>query len=226
MGGAILQAVPIGLAMALSPFPVIGIVLILAAPDGRSRGLAFLAGALAGVGVVSAAILALEARADPTDGGDPATWISVLKLLIALALLGLAAGKWRSRPRDGALPERPAWMGALQGLSARRAAGMGVLLTGLNPKNMVLMGAAATSIAGSAGDAAARITALVVFVVVACAGVAIPVGATLLWGPRAARALDAVREWMLRRNATITAVILVLIAAKLIADAAAALGGG
>ena len=78
MGGAIAQAVPIGLAMALSPFPIIGIVLILAAPHGRARGTAFLVGALAGVAVVSAAILALESGADATDGGDPATWISVL----------------------------------------------------------------------------------------------------------------------------------------------------
>lgn len=224
MGAAIAQAIPIGLAMALSPFPVIGIVLILAAPSGRARAVAFLAGALGGVGVVSAAILALESGAGPTEGGDPATWVSVLKLLLALALVVLAATKWRKRPRAGEAPDLPAWMGALQTLSAWRAVVMGVLLTGLNPKNLVLMAAASTAIAGSTDDPTARVAALAFFVVAACLGVIVPVAATLVLGPRAARPLDAVREWMLRHNTTITVAIVVLIAAKLAIDAIAALG--
>ncbi|MBJ7457533.1 MAG: GAP family protein, partial [Thermoleophilia bacterium] len=79
MGETLAQAVAFGLAVALSPFPIIGIVLILAAPGGRSRGLAFLGGALAGVGAAGALILALESRAGPTDGADPANWVSVVK---------------------------------------------------------------------------------------------------------------------------------------------------
>ena len=50
VGEALAQAFAFGVAVALSPFPIIGIVLILAAPGGRARGLAFLGGAVAGVG--------------------------------------------------------------------------------------------------------------------------------------------------------------------------------
>lgn len=226
MGEALAQAVTIGLAMALSPFPIIGIVLILAEPGGRVRGAAFLAGALGGVAVVSGAILALETRTDPTDGGDPATWVSILKLAIGVALLGLAARKWSARPRGGASPEPPAWMGAIAGLGAWRAAGMGILLSGINPKNVVLMAAATTSIAGAGAGTTGTITALVVFVAVGCAGVALPVAWSLLRGSRAARDLDAVRMWMLRHNATVTVVILLLIGAGLVTEAVAALAGG
>lgn len=201
-------------------------MLILAGPGGRGRGLAFLGGAVAGVGTAGALILALESRADPTDGGDPATWVSVVKLVLAGALLVLGARKWRGRPRAGEAPVLPGWMSAVETLSAPRAAAMGVLLSGVNPKNLVLIAAAATSIAGSTDDAAARVAALAVFTIIACAGVALPVAATLLAGERASRGLSAVREWMLRHHIAITTVIVLLIAAKLAVDAIASLAGG
>ena len=182
MGGALANAIPIGLAMALSPFPIIGIVLILAAPGGLSRGTAFLAGSLVSVGAVAAVILAVESRAGATEGDDPATWVSVLTLVIGVLLLLLAYRKWTGRPAGGEPPGMPKWMEATQSLTAAKAAGMGVLLSGLNPKNLVLIGAAATGVAGSTDDAGERVVALAAFVAVGCAGGAIPVLATALWG--------------------------------------------
>lgn len=225
MGDALTLAVAFGVAVSLSPFPIIGIVLILAAPGGRVRGLAFLGGAIAGVGAAGALVLAVESQADPTDGGGPATWVSVVKLILAAALVLLAARKWRGRPRRGEAPVLPGWMTAVETLTTRRAAAMGVLLSGVNPKNLVLIVAAVTSIAGSTDDAAARVTALVVFTVIACAGVALPVAAAAIAGDRAAPALSGVREWMLRHHTVITVVIVLLIAANLAADAIVALAG-
>lgn len=225
MGEALAYAIPIGLAMALSPFPIIGIVLILAAPGGLSRGTAFLAGALVSVGAVAAVFLAVESRAGATEGDDPATWVSVLTLVIGVLLLLLAYRKWTGRPAGDEPPGMPKWMEATQSLTAAKAAGMGVLLSGLNPKNLVLIGAAATGVAGSTDDAVERIVALAAFVAAGCAGVAIPVLATALLGERAAGTLGTVREWMLRHNTAITVVILVLIAAKLVSDAVGALAG-
>lgn len=225
MEEALAHAVAFGLAVALSPFPIIGIVLILAAPGGRARGLAFLGGALTGVGGAGALILALESRADPTDGADPATWVSVVELCLAGALVLLAARKWRGRPRPGETPALPGWMAAAETLTPARAAGMGVLLSGVNPKNLVLIAAAATSIAGSTDDGGTRTAALAVFTLVACAGVGVPLLATAVAGARASRALSGVREWMLRNHTVITVVIVLLIAVKLASDAIGALAG-
>jgi threonine/homoserine/homoserine lactone efflux protein len=226
MDEALAHAIPIGLAVALSPFPIIAIVLILAVPGGLARGLAFLGGALAGVSAAGALVLALESRADPTEAGDPATWISVAKLVLAGLLVALALGKWRGRPPPGGAPKMPGWMAATESLSAPRAALMGVLLSGVNPKNLVLIVAAATSIAGAAEATGAQIAALLVFVSCACLGVALPVVATALWGDRAAGALGGVRAWMLRHHTLITVIIVASIAAKLAIDAIGTLAGG
>ncbi len=116
-------------------------------------------------------------------------------------------------------------MAAAETLTPARAAGMGVLLSGVNPKNLVLIAAAATSIAGSTDDGGTRTAALAVFTLVACAGVGVPLLATAVAGARASRALSGVREWMLRNHTVITVVIVLLIAVKLASDAIGALAG-
>lgn len=225
MGEALRQALPIGLAVALSPFPIIGIVVILAAPGGLARALAFLCGSLVGISVVGAIVLSLESRADPVDDGDPAIWVSLLKLALAAGLVALALDKWRGRPRPGRPAAAPAWMTAAESLSVPGAALLGVLLSAVNPKNLILTIAAATSIGGATDDTRARVVALGAFVLVACAGVGLPILASALLGGRASHGLETAREWMLRNNAVITMVIAVAIAVTLAIDAIDALAG-
>jgi hypothetical protein len=59
---------------------------------------------------------------------------------------------------------------------------------------------------------------LAVFVVIASAGVAVPLLMHLVMGARADRRLVAVKNWMANNNKTIMAIVLLIIAAKLIGD--------
>lgn len=138
---------------------------LLAAPRGLLRGAAFLAGAVAGVSVLTVIVYLLESGADPTEDGEKATWVSVVKLGLAVLLLLLATKKWRGRPRGGGdAPDLPGWMSALETLTPGRSVLAGVGLMGVNPKNIVVVAGAITSIVGATGDTAARVVALVVLV--------------------------------------------------------------
>ena len=99
MGEAIGQVLPIAVGVALSPLPIVAVVLMLVTPRGRANGLAFVAGWIAGLAVVGAIVLALAGKAGPGDGGEPATWVSALKLV-----LGVAAARRRRQavPRASA----------------------------------------------------------------------------------------------------------------------------
>ena len=223
MGEAIGHAIPFGAAVALSPFPIVAMVLILATPRRHVTGPAMALGSLCGLLVVGGALLLLAHAVDLRDDGDPATWVSVLMLVLAAGLLALAVQQWRARPARGETPEEPGWMASLGTLTPLRAAGLGWLLSALNPKNLVLIAAGAAAIAEAGGGRAAQAAGLAVFVALAMLGVTIPRARSLLLGDRAAAPLERLRDWMARESATVVAVILVLFAAKLSGDAIGAL---
>ena len=64
-----------------------------------------------------------------------------------MLLLLLGARNWRSRPVPGTQPEMPKWMTGVDALSPRKALGLGLLLAGVNPKNLILAVGAATGLA-------------------------------------------------------------------------------
>ena len=223
MGEALGQVLSLGVGVTLSPVPIIAVVLMLGTPRARANGPAFLLGWLAGLVVVGTAVLLLSSGAGADDGGTPATWASWLEIVLGALLLLIAVRQWRRRPRAGAEPELPAWMATIDRFTPGRAAGMAVVLAGVNPKNLLLTVAAATAIAqtgASGGDAA---IALAVFVVLGTLGPGAPVALYFALGARAARPLAELKAWMAANNAAIMAVLVLVIGAKLIGDGVSAL---
>src|SRR4051812_29030546 len=104
---------PAAIGVAISPLPIVAMVLFLVTPRGRVNGPAFLLGWLVGLAILGAIVLALSDGADASEGGGPATWVSWLKLALGLLLLLLAVKQWRGRPKVGAETEMLRWMGAL-----------------------------------------------------------------------------------------------------------------
>src|SRR5205823_4030168 len=97
MGQAIGQILPLAVGVAISPVPIIGVVLMLVTPRARANGLSFVLGWLLGLSLVGAIVL-LAAPDATGDDASPATWESSLKLLLGAALVLLAAKQWRGRP--------------------------------------------------------------------------------------------------------------------------------
>jgi threonine/homoserine/homoserine lactone efflux protein len=218
MGQAIGQVLSYGVGVALSPIPIIAVVLMLATPSGRVNGPAFLLGWVVGLAVVGTAVLLISGGANASEHGNPATWNSILKLALGALLLGVAARQWRGRPRHGAEAHLPAWMKTIDRFTPARSAALGVGLSALNPKNLILTAGAAAAIAQTGASTGSQAGALVVFVVLGALGPGVPVAIYFGLGRRAAHVLDELRAWMTRENAVIMAVICVLIGAKLIGD--------
>jgi threonine/homoserine/homoserine lactone efflux protein len=100
---------------------------------------------------------------------------------------------------------------------------MGVTLSAVNPKNLLLVVGAAAAIAQTGASTASQAVALIVFIVIATLGVGAPVAIYYLMGDRATKILGDLHDWLARENATIMAVICLIIGAKLIGDAITAL---
>ena len=218
MGQAIGQVLSLAVGVALSPIPIIGVVLMLGTPRGRANGPAFLAGWIGGLAVVGTVVLLVSGGADASESGQPADWVNVLKLVLGVLLLRLALQRWRERSREGGEPELPGWMQSIDRFTAARAAGFGVVLSAVNPKNLVLTVGAASAIAQTGVAAGKQAVALAVFVAIATVGTGAPVALFFALGERSRRTLEGLKEWMARNNATVIAVVCLLIGAKLIGD--------
>ncbi|HEY3758650.1 MAG TPA: GAP family protein [Solirubrobacteraceae bacterium] len=219
MGDAVGQVLSFGVGVALSPIPIIGVVLMLGTPQARANGLAFIAGWIFGLAVVGAIVLLAASGAGASDSGAPADWVGIVKLALGVLLGIVAVRQWHARPRAGTEPKLPAWMKAIDTFTPLKAAAMAVVLSAVNPKNLLLVVGAAAAIAQTGASTVDQAVALAVFVLLGTIGPAIPVAIYFLLRERAAAVLEGMRGWMARENATIMAVLCLVIGAKLIGDA-------
>ncbi len=223
MGEAIGQVLSFGVGVALSPVPIIAVVLMLATPKGRVNGPAFLAGWIGGIAVLGSVVLLVAGGASGSKHGAPATWVSILKIVLGVLLTLLAVRQWRGRPRGDREPALPGWMKTIDRFTAARSAGVGAALSAVNPKNLLLVVGAGAAIAQTGAGTVSQAVALAVFILIATLGVGAPVAIYFLMGDRATRILGGLHDWMAHENATIMAVICLVIGAKLIGDAITAL---
>lgn len=221
MTDSIGQILVLAVGVALSPFPIVGIVLVLTSDRARSNGPAYLLGWFAGILAVGAIVLAVSNGADAHGSPTGSAW---LKIVLGVLLLSVAARKWRGRPQAGEEEALPGWMRKVEDVDVPRSIALGFALAAINPKTLVLIAGAAATIAESGKATGDQLAALAVFALLGSIGVLVPLAMYFLMGDRARAGLDAIRHWMAANNTVIVVVICLLIAAKLIGDGITALG--
>ncbi|HEY7030404.1 MAG TPA: GAP family protein [Thermomicrobiales bacterium] len=215
MGQAIGEVLPTAIGVALSPFPIVAVILMLFSPKAKSNGPAFLIGWIGGI-VVATGLVLLLASPDDVSGedSDPSTWASLIQFVLGLALVFLAYRSWQKRPKEGETVEMPKWMASIDKTTPLVALGLGALLSGLNPKNLILNIAAGTAIATADLSTGEALVPFVVYVLVASVSVGVPVVWYLLAPERAAKTLEGWKSWLTVNNTAVMAVLLLVIGVK------------
>ncbi|MFF1571138.1 GAP family protein [Leifsonia sp. NPDC058292] len=215
MGSVIGEILPLALGIAISPIPIIAAILMLLSPKAKGTSLGFLLGWLLGI-IVAVVVFTLLASVIPQGDDDSKPIAGVIKIILGVLLLLLAVRQWRSRPQGDTEPTLPKWMAAIDTMTAARGLVLGFLLSGLNPKNL-LMGVAAGVAIGSGGLAVGEsILSIVIFTIIAASTVAVPVVAFLAASSKMAGPLESLRKWLVHNNATVMAVLLLVIGVVLI----------
>lgn len=196
---------------------------MLGTPRARSNAPAFALGWLVGLAIAGGVTLVIASGRAQEDGSGPATWVSVLKLILGLLFLLLAARTWHGRPRAGEEAPMPKWMRVIDRFTATRSLVFGVVLSAANPKNLALTVAAAAAI-GQAGISTGEVIgALAVFILIGSLTILAPVFLYFALGARAAALLDDAKAWMAAHNAAIMTVLFLVLGVTLIGDAIAGL---
>ena len=211
MTQAIGEILPFALGIAISPIPIIAAILMLLSPRARTTGLGFLVGWIVGV-VAAVTVFTLASTLIPADDPDAAKPIAgTIKLVLGVLLLLLAVKQWRARPGPDETAALPKWMSAIDTMTPARALVLGILLSALNPKNLVMAIGAGVAV-GSAGlDLGAAVVVLAVFALLAVSTVLVPVLAYLLASSAMRAPLERLRVWLVRNNSTVMSVLLLVI---------------
>ncbi len=224
LGEAIGSFLPSAVAVAISPIPIIAVVVMLGTPRARVTGSAFAVGWIVGLGVATTAVVLVASGLGADDPGDGAARGSGgFQIALGVALLFLALKQWRKRPAPGEEAEMPGWMNSVDHFGAAKAAGLGVVLSAVNPKNLILAMSAGAAIGQAGLSDGEDAIAIAVFVAIGSVTVVGAVLVNLVGGRRAEAALGSVKSFMATHNSVIMAVLLLLIGAKVLGQGIAGL---
>jgi threonine/homoserine/homoserine lactone efflux protein len=207
MGPAISDILPLALGVAISPIPIIAVILMLFSSRARTNGPSFLAGWVVGLALVCAIVSVLASTLDVGTDSGASDGTSTLKIALGLVLIIAGVRRWRRRPAPGTEAPMPKWMAAVDSVSPVKAFGLGVLLSGVNPKNLLLAVAASATVAQANLSTTDTVITLAVFVVLSSLTIAVPVVFYLLGGDRAKTTLEGWKVWLAANNATVMALL-------------------
>jgi threonine/homoserine/homoserine lactone efflux protein len=215
------QMLPFALVIALSPIPIVAVIVMLFSPRAVGNGVAFLVGWIVGVAGGLVLLTALASTLNLGSGETPSTTATVLRLVLGVLLLAGAVRTWRDRPGPGDEVPMPRWIATAEAIDPLRAFFLAVLLGGINPKNLLMNVAAATALASASLPGRDATIVIIAYTAVASCTVALVVLYRLVARSRAAATLQRMRGWLVANNATVMAVLLLVFGVKLIGDAIA-----
>ncbi len=216
MGPAIGDSLPLAIGVAISPIPIIAIILMLLSKRAGINSASFLIGWFIGIAVVLSVVVAVSGTATLNTSSGPATGVSWIKVALGVLLLLVGLRNWRKRPKGGEEATLPKWLTTIEGVTPPKAGGLGILLAAANPKNLILLVGGGVAIAQEATTTGDKAVATVVFIVIAISTVALPVFLNLTMGQRARAVLDSLSDWLRTNNATVMAVLMLVIGFVLI----------
>ncbi len=113
MGQGISEVLTWAVGVAVSPIPIIAVILMLFSPRARVNGGAFLLGWVVSLSALSTVVYVLVHDGNVATSTTATDSVSWGKIVLGGALVLLALRNWRKRPAPGVEPEMPKWMAAV-----------------------------------------------------------------------------------------------------------------
>jgi cytochrome c biogenesis protein CcdA len=99
MNGAIGETLPLALGIAVSPIPIIAVILMLLSPKAKGTSIGFLLGWVLGIVVALVIVILLSGLIPENDPNAAKPIAGSVKIILGALLLLLAFRQWRQRPK-------------------------------------------------------------------------------------------------------------------------------
>ena len=211
LGGLIGNLLPLSVGVAISPIPIIAVILMLLSKRAGSTSVGFAVGWVLGIAVATLVFWLISGAADLSTDGEPSATQSWIKIVLGVLLLLLGIAQWRKRPKPGETATMPKWMASIEDFSFGKALGLGFLLSALNPKNLIMFVGAGVALGAATVSTGSKIVGLVVFMLLAACTVLIPVIGYLAAKDKIKPWLEDLRVWLTANNVTVMSVLFLVL---------------
>jgi threonine/homoserine/homoserine lactone efflux protein len=206
----ILTLVPLGLFVALSPVPIVAVILLLGTKHPIGNGFAFALGwviAIVAIGVVGLAVLSPQ---DFHRQSSASKGVAALQLLVGAVLLSLALRKARNKPAAAGERPEPRWMTRIETLQPVTALVAGLAFFLVNIGDVLVAVVATAHILQAEVSTKQSIVALAVFTGVATVSILLPVVLYAAAPERSAALLESWKAWLSVPQNTMIAVFVLI----------------
>jgi Sap, sulfolipid-1-addressing protein len=223
MATAIGELLPLAVAIAISVTTIITTVLMLLSSKAKSRTVGLLVGCVVGVGGAVALFALLPGLLQTQDSSGSSRAAAVIKMVVGVLLVMLALRQWRERPARGDRAELPKWMAGVDSMTPGKALVLGLLLSAVVPKNLLIALSAGLIVGEAALSGGQAAVVIVLFTAIATSTGAVPVVANLVAPAPMRGPFERLREWLVENNAAIMVLVLLVIGVVIIGNSIASL---
>ena len=214
LGQLLLELLPITILSALTPWTIVGVIVLLASKRGVTNAVAFTLGWFTAI-LALGAVIVLGVVNGAAEHSSSVTWLQIgMQLGFGIALLLFAHVKWRGRPPRGQPVAEPGWIRKLDAIGPVVAFAFGAFWI-----NGFLVIPAALEISRADVTGSQKAFALLFYAVGASACLIAVIVYRLIARERAERGLLHLRAWVGQNSSATVAVLLGAIGAGLVIKA-------
>ena len=196
---ALKEAFPMLLGLALSPFPLIAIIIILMTPKAKSNSLWFLLGWIFGIYSIGLLVLIIPGLGSNSD--IPSIYSGGIRIALGLSLLIIAFKKWLNRPRSGDEIVTPKMFLSIDKFGLRKSMLTGFLFSAANVKNMAFSAAGSLRINQSLAGNESVFIALLLFSLIGSLTLIFPIIIYAFTEKKIEPTFLIWKKWLIKNNA-------------------------
>lgn len=207
----LIEIIPYAVGIAISPVPIITVILSLFSTRARWNGPAFLLGWALGILVVCIPVLMFTDSAKVATVADPSKLASVIRVILGSMLFVASIRRWMKRPGSPEEIKVPKWLMMIEVISPFKVLLVGFFFAVLtNPKNFALTVAGSLPIANSLLPVPMKSVLVTAFILVSSLGIATPVSLYFIAGESAKRILNSWKTWLVANNSAVMAIMFLI----------------
>lgn len=200
--------------IAISPLPIVGLILILLGDGAKKNSFSYSIGWLVG-NLIAFLIGLLFMGTVAGSDGEISLFSKIIYGVLGILLLYLSFRTFSKSIKNKGEINTPKWFDKMTSLNAKGALGLGMALSAVNPKNFLLSLSAGVTAGGITQAALDDVFATFIFALIATSTIVIPTILFNTLGEKINPFLEKLKIWLITNNDSIMAVMFLFIGLKM-----------